>query len=232
MKELIDDKNEEYILSSIFSNNEIKRKTEEIYDIIEEEKNLQLWDNFNFLNGLYKKIWFKTTSKIWEDEKEEIKIMFFGTDINNKNDLEIVILEYSKNAKKFRSLEIEEKWIIFYLVEIVIERLININDIHYDFFKKSKKDRNELIKLINELIISWIDELIKNIKFLLSNHLNFFDKHLSFDENYLKDKELDWFRENFNEMINYMYIDLTSKSKIKNKINDIQKRIENKIILD
>lgn len=227
--ELYDDKTENYVLSRVFESAKTKELLTEIFELLEKKEDISLWNNINFLSTLYKRVWFIDESKLDDETKTDLMILFFWDDVVSKKGLWVILDWYSKNIEWFRSLDIEQKWFIYYLIELVVEKKINIHDDHYDFFMGSKKDRELICDIVIELCHYWLELLKNDIDKLLQNQHTFFDKYFSFDENYLTEKELKWFRQNFYDMVQYMYIYLTSKDEIKDKISQIQKRIENKL---
>ncbi len=227
--ELYDDKTENYVLSQVFKNSKTIEILKDIHDILDKKEDIDFWQNINFLSTLYKKVWFINESKLDNETKTDLMILFFWDDILSIDYLPWVIKWYAKDIEKFKNLDIEKKGFIFYLIELVVDKKINIHDDHYLFFMESKKDRELICEIIIELCNYWLELLKKDIDYLLDQQHTFFDKYFSFNENYLKDKELEWFRKHFYEMVQYMYIYLTSKNEIKNKISQIQTRIENKL---
>lgn len=227
-----DNKTENYILEQIFLDKKVIKKITDIYDLINNKEKINFWDNENFISKFYKKIWFVKETFIWDTEKKEILCLFFWENFNSSKEIENKIKYFLNDISSFRELNIENKWFIFHFIDIIIDTKINIDNNYFLFLKETKNDKLDLINLSKELIINWLDVFYEEIVLLLDSYKDFFDKYLSFNNNYLSKEELDWFKNHFLELFNNLFSYITSNTLVIDKITEIEKRINNNISFD
>lgn len=230
--ENFDNKSENFVLQSIFLNEKIQNKLLEIYDFIDKKEIIRFaWED-NFISNFYKKLGFIEESFLWNSQKQEIILMFFGNQFDSKQNFIEKLLHYSKNIEAFRALDIEQKWFIMYFIELIIEDKINIHDNYYTLLQETSTDKWYLIDLSHTLILEWLEIFKQEIMTLLNSYNNFFDKYGSFDNNYLSTQELEWFKSHFLDVFHNLFTYIVFQDEIISKIKEIESRIENNIILN
>lgn len=232
ISEEIDNKSENFVLQSIFLEEKVVNKLLEIYDFLNKKESITFIPKDSFISKFYKKIWFIEESFLWNSQKQEIIFMFFWNQFQSKEDFKNKLLNYSQNMEEFRLLDIEEKWFIMYFIELIIEDKINIDDEYYTILQETTTDKLQLIHTTVDLILEWLEIFTNEIESLLNSYQDFFDKYASFDNNYLSDQELSWFKSHFLDLFNNLFAYITLQDEVVSKINEIELKIENNIILN
>lgn len=230
--EKTDNKSENFVLKSIFLEEKVINKLLEIYDFLNKKEQITFIPEDSFMSIFYKKVWFIEESFLWNSQKDELMFMFFWNQFQSKEDFKNKLSDYSQNMEEFRLLDIEEKWFIMYFIELIIEDKINIDDEYYTILEETTTDKLQLIHATVELILEWLEIFTNEIHLLLDSYQGFFDKYASFDNNYLSDQELDWFKSHFLDLFNNLFAYITLQDEVVWKINEIESRIENNIILN
>jgi len=203
--EEFDNKVERLLLSEVLKNEKIIEKIYSINNIFNKSYEKLKSEDSAFFKSIHKILWYKEDMKIWEDKKQDISMLLFWENIKNESDLKNIILKNSENIDKFLNSELNNKWLIFLFIELIIERIANIDDKYFDFFKEENSNKKEFLEIIEEYIILSLDNLEKDTNNILKWYINFIDTHLKKDSNYLDDIEFENFKNDYNKLI-YTYL--------------------------
>ena len=230
--EEFDNKVERLLLSEVLKNEKIIEKIYSINNIFNKSYEKLKSENSAFFKSIHKILWYKEDIKIWDDKKQDISILLFWENIKNESDLKNIILKHSENINKFLNSELNNKWLIFLFIELIIERIANIDDKYFDFFKEENSNKKEFLEIIEEYIILSLDNLEKDTNNILKWYINFIDTHLKKDSNYLDDIEFENFKNDYNKLISTYLASINFDEELKSKISKVEKKIENFISFD
>jgi len=230
--EEFDNKVERLLLSEVLKNEKIIEKIYSINNIFNKSYEKLKSEDSAFFKSIHKILWYKEDMKIWEDKKQDISMLLFWENIKNESDLKNIILKHSENIDKFLNSELNNKWLIFLFIELIIERIANIDDKYFDFFKEENSNKKEFLEIIEEYIILSLDNLEKDTNNILKWYINFIDTHLKKDSNYLDDIEFENFKNDYNKLIYTYLASINFDEELKSKISKVEKKIENFISFD
>lgn len=230
--EEFDNKVERLLLSEVLKNEKIIEKIYSINNIFNKSYEKLKSENSAFFKSIHKILWYKENMKIWEDKKQDISMLLFWENIKNESDLKNIILKHSENIDKFLNSKLNNKWLIFLFIELIIERIANIDNKYFDFFKEENSNKKEFLEIIEEYIILSLDNLEKDTNNILKWYINFIDTHLKKDSNYLDDIEFENFKNDYNKLISTYLASINFDEELKSKISKVEKKIENFISFD
>lgn len=230
--EEFDNKVERLLLSEVLKNEKIIEKIYSINNIFNKSYEKLKSEDSAFFKSIHKILWYKENMKIWEDKKQDISMLLFWENIKNESDLKNIILKHSENIDKFLNSKLNNKWLIFLFIELIIERIANIDNKYFDFFKEENSNKKEFLEIIEEYIILSLDNLEKDTNNILKWYINFIDTHLKKDSNYLDDIEFENFKNDYNKLISTYLASINFDEELKSKISKVEKKIENFISFD
>lgn len=231
-KEEYDDKAENYILELLFENEDIVNCIYNIYETLWDQKVLETLDKKWFFSKMRQAFFSEQDTKIWDDKKLEITMLFYGRFIRSKEDLLEIINDYKTDIQFFRKMNVNAKWIIFYFIEIIIEKMVDIDDSNFEFFKYTNSAKDEMYDLMEKAVTEWLNLLVKDTSNVLSQFNTFYDKYISWDNEYLDDIELELFKSKYIELIKYIILHISSDIHLQNKVKNIEDRINNFVKFD
>ena len=227
-----DNKSENIILKSIFSNEKVIENLLDIYDFLEKKETVTIFPENNFFSNFYKKWCFIKESFIWDRQKQELLLMFFWDQSFWREELQKKLLACVEDMETFREWDIEKKGFILFFIEAIVAEKINIGDEYHALFEQAKSDTIVLIDLIYNIVIEGLNEIRAEIKVLLDSYDHFSNRFMSHNANYLSDDELSIFQERFKEVFMNLFIYITLQKEIQSQIQEINIRLENRVILD
>ena len=232
IQEMNDDKSENLLLGMAFSNEKVIDKLQDIYDFLNEKEITS--DDFqdSFISRFYQKLDSMGSIQIGDKQKQELMCMFFGKHQNSREDIKNQLLAHSEDIVSFRKRELEDKGLLLFFMEAVIAEKINIDDIHYDTLSQAKTDKEELTNLVVDMIVDGLGYFKQEIALLMESYKGFADKYLSVNDNYLSNQELERFKNLFLDIFNNLFIYITIQDDVKEQIAEINKRIENGVVLN
>jgi len=231
-KEDFDDKAENYILELLFENEDIINKIYSIYETLWDKKVLETLDKKGFFSKMRQAFFSEQDTKIWDDKKFEITMLFYGRFIRSKEDLLEVIKDYKSDIEFFRKMNVNAKWIIFYFIEIIIEQMVDIDDANFEFFKYTNSAKDEMYHLMEKAILEWLSILEKDTTNVLGQFNTFYDKYIAWDDEYLDDVELELFKAKYIELIKYIILHISSDIDLQTKVKNIENRINHFVKFD
>jgi len=226
-REDYDDKAENYILELLFNDAEVVDKIYSIYEVLWDKTVLESLNRRWFFSKIRKAFFSEQDTKIWDDKKLEITMLFYGRFIRNKEDLLEIINDYKNDIEFFRKKNVNVKWIIFYFIEIIIEKMVDIDDSNFEFFKYTNSAKDEMYLLMKKAILEWLSLLESDTHKVLKEFNTFYDRYIASDNEYLDDVELELFKAKYIELIKYIILHISSDINLKNKIKTIEDRINN-----
>ena len=159
--------------------------------------------------------------------------MFFWKPIENRGNLLDIINWHKKNIKLFREKSVKKKWLVFHFIESVVERILDINDSVYTHFVNSKEERDIITRDTIKIIYSGLETLAENTEKILDKYYSFTDKYISSGESsYISSSEMDDFKSEYADMINYLVIYVTTLLTNKIEIKQLSDAINNGITFE
>lgn len=174
--ESFDDKAENYILERLFDDKEVIDKMYSVYDKLGDQPIIESLKKKRILWRLKQAFLKNCETNLSDEKKLEITMLFFGRFIYNKEDLELIVNDYKNDIEFFRKKHVNAKWIIFFFIETIIEKMVDIDDSNFDFFKYTNSAKDELFELMKNAIIEGLELLMNDTNIVLNEFNTFFDK--------------------------------------------------------